>query len=124
MKRLVLTLAVALVACASAFAQKSGTVVWEYPTVGYTHDVSFTFNKVEFAKKKTSVYLTAEYPSDSGFMFSPNTYIEVDGKRYTIISGDSIELGNETFTNPETWKKDFVLHFPRLPKPKKSSRSI
>ena len=119
MKRLVITLAVTLVAYASTFAQKSKTTVWEYPTVGYTHDVSFTFNKVEFAKKKTSVYLTAEYPSDYWFMFSPNTYIEVDGKRYTIISGDSIELGNETFTNPETWKKNFVLHFPRLPKPKK-----
>lgn len=119
MKRLVLTLAVALVACASAFAQKSGTVVWEYPTVGYTSNNQFTINKVEFGKDRTSVHINNQYPSDYWFMFSPNTYIEVDGKQYTVTGSDSIELGKQSFTDSRTWEKDFVLHFPRLPKPNK-----
>lgn len=120
MKRIILAISLAFFACISAFAQKSKTVVWEYPTVGYTINRNFTFTKVEFSKDRTSIYITNQYPSTTWFRLSKDTYIEVDGKRYTIIGSDSIELDKEEYTDSKTWKKDFVLHFPRLPKNVKS----
>lgn len=114
MHRTIITLVLTMFTSLGIFAQKSKTTVWEYPTVGYTSNLQFTFNKVEFGKDRTSIYLTGQYPPDSWFMFSPDTYIEVDGKRYTIIGSDSIELGKESYT-----EKNFILYFPRLSNPHK-----
>ena len=96
-----------------AWAQK--TVVWDQPLIGYTRYNYFTIQKVELAKDRTSLYMSITYPSEAWFRFSPDSYIEADGKRYAITGSDSIELGKEAHTSPQTMKKDFVLHFQPLP---------
>lgn len=113
MKRILFTLTFALIAVVGIYAQK--TVVWEKPVIGYTQYNYFTVQKVELAKDRTSIYMLITYPSEAWFRFSPQSYIEADGKRYTITGSDSIELGKEEHTSPQTWKKEFVLHFQPLP---------
>jgi len=44
-----------------------------------------------------------------------STTIEADGKRYGITGSDSIELGKEEYTSPQTMRKEFVLHFKPIP---------
>ena len=96
-----------------AWAQK--TVVWNQPIIGYTKYNYFSIQKVELAKDRTSLYMSITFPSEAWFRFSPDTYIEADGKRYAITGSDSIELGKEAYTSPQTMKKEFVLHFQPLP---------
>lgn len=113
MKRILFTLICALMAVVGIYAQK--TVVWEKPVVGYTKYNYFTVQKVELAKDRTSIYMSVTYPSNAWFRFSPQSYIEADGKHYAITGSDSIELGKEAYTSPQTMKKEFVLHFQPLP---------
>ena len=112
MKRVIMIALLAIVAMAGR-AQK--TVVWEQPVIGYTKYNYFKIQKVELAKDRTSLYMSITYPSEAWFRFSPDSYIEADGKRYAITGSDSIELGKEAHTSPQTMKKDFVLHFQPLP---------
>ena len=113
MKRFFLTLAFALMAFVGIYAQK--TIVWEKPVVGYSQYNFFDIQKVELAKDRTSLYMQITYPSDAWFGFSPQSYLEVEGKRYAITGSDSIELGKATQTSPKTMKKQFVLHFKPIP---------
>ena len=113
MKLLLLTSAFALMASVGTYAQK--TVVWEKPVVGYSQYNYFEIQKVELAKDRTSLYMSVTYPSDAWFRFSPQSYIEADGKRYGITGSDSIELGKEEYTSPQTMRKEFVLHFKPIP---------
>lgn len=112
MKRVIMIALLAIVAMAGR-AQK--TVVWEQPVIGYTKYNYFKIQKVELAKDRTSLYMSITYPSEAWFRFSSDSYIEADGKRYAITGSDSIELGKEAHTSPQTMKKDFVLHFQPLP---------
>ena len=112
MKRVIMIALLAIVAMAGQ-AQK--TVVWDKPVIGYTKYNYFKIQKVELAKDRTSLYMSITYPSEAWFRFSPDSYIEADGKRYAITGSDSIELGKEAHTSPQTMKKDFVLHFQPLP---------
>ena len=113
MKRAILTSTLALMALVGICAQKS--IVWEHPVIGYTKYNYFKIQKVELAKDRTSLYMSITYPSEAWFRFSPDSYIEADGKRYAITGSDSIELGKEAYTSPQTMKKEFVLHFQPLP---------
>ena len=113
MKRAILTSTFALMALVGICAQK--TIVWEHPVIGYTKYNYFKIQKVELAKDRTSLYMSITYPSEAWFRFSPDSYIEADGKRYAITGSDSIELGKEAYTSPQTMKKEFVLHFQPLP---------
>ena len=113
MKLLFLTSVFALMVSVGTYAQK--TVVWEKPVVGYSQYNYFEIQKVELAKDRTSLYMSVTYPSDAWFRFSPQSYIEADGKRYGITGSDSIELGKEEYTSPQTMRKEFVLHFKPIP---------
>jgi len=113
MKLLFLTSVFALMASVGTYAQK--TVVWEKPVVGYSQYNYFEIQKVELAKDRTSLYMQITYPSEAWFGFSPQSYLEVEGKRYAITGSDSIELGKATQTSPQTMKKEFVLHFKPIP---------
>ena len=113
MKLLFLTSVFALMVSVGTYAQK--TVVWEKPVVGYSQYNFFEIQKVELAKDRTSLYMSVTYPSDAWFRFSPQSYIEADGKRYGITGSDSIELGKEEYTSPQTMRKEFVLHFKPIP---------
>ena len=113
MKRFLLTSVFALMAFVSICAQK--TVVWEKPVIGYSQYNFFEIQKVELAKDRTSLYMQITYPSEAWFQFSPQTYLDVDGKHYAITGSDSIQLGVQTYTSPQTMKKEFVLHFKPIP---------
>ena len=113
MKLLFLTSVFALMVSVGTYAQK--TVVWEKPVVGYSQYNYFEIQKVDLAKDRTSLYMSVTYPSDAWFRFSPQSYIEADGKRYGITGSDSIELGKEEYTSPQTMRKEFVLHFKPIP---------
>ena len=113
MKLFLLTSVFALMVSVGTYAQK--TVVWEKPVVGYSQYNYFEIQKVELAKDRTSLYMSVTYPSDAWFRFSPQSYIEADGKRYGITGSDSIELGKEEYTSPQTMRKEFVLHFKPIP---------
>lgn len=106
---------IALLAVVAMVGQAQKTVVWEQPVIGYTKYNYFKIQKVELAKDRTSLYMSITYPSEAWFRFSPDSYIEADGKRYAITGSDSIELGKEAYTSPQTMKKEFVLHFQPLP---------
>lgn len=106
---------IALLAIVAMAGRAQKTVVWEQPVIGYTKYNYFKIQKVELAKDRTSLYMSITYPSEAWFRFSPDSYIEADGKRYAITGSDSIELGKEAHTSPQTMRKDFVLHFQPLP---------
>ena len=109
------TILIALLAVVCLAGQTQKIVVWEKPVVGYSQYNFFDIQKVELAKDRTSLYMQITYPSDACFGFSPQSYLEVEGKRYAITGSDSIELGKATQTSPKTMKKQFVLHFKPIP---------
>ena len=113
MKRFLLTSIFAFMTFVGICAQK--TVVWEQPDIGYSKYNYFKLQKVELAKDRTSLYMSITFPSEAWFRFSPDSYIEANGKRYAITGSDSIELGKEAYTSPQTMQKEFVLHFQPLP---------
>lgn len=113
MKQFLLTSVFALMAFVGIRAQKP--VVWEKPVIGYSQYNYIEIQKVELAKDRTSLHMQITYPSDAWFQFSPQTYLEVDGKQYPITGGDSIQLGVHTYTSPKTMRKEFVLHFKPIP---------
>ena len=113
MQRFFLTLAFALMAFVGIYAQK--TIVWEEPVVGFSRFEYIDIQKVELSKDRTSLYMQIMLPSETWFQFSPQTYLDVDGKHYAITGADGIELGVHAFTSPETMEKEFVLHFKPIP---------
>lgn len=112
MKRTIIlsTVLLVLMAC----GQKE--VVWEEPIIGHSRFTQLSVNKVVLSDEKTAVYMGIHYPSMNWFRFAKETYIEADGKRYAAIGSDSITLGQETYTDSKTWRKNFILYFEPLPK--------
>ena len=47
--------------------------------------------------------------------FSKDTYLNAEGKSYTVKGCDGLELGKETFLAPDG-NADLVFHFEPLPK--------
>lgn len=96
-----------------SFTQK--TVVWEKPAIGCSSFNHLSIEKVVLSKDTTSVFISINYPPNGAFRYSKDTYIETDGHKYTVIGSDSIVLDEWTYTDPKSWSKEFVLHFPSLP---------
>ncbi len=113
MKSKVLALLFALVALAGQAKEK--TIVWEELAVGYSPNPQFMITKVELSKEKTTLYVVYQYPPDGWFRISKESYLQSDGKTYAIVGSDSIALGEECYTDKETWLRKFVLHFKPLP---------
>lgn len=111
-KKAIITVLFALVTMAGQ-AQK--TVVWEKPVIGCSQYNYIDIQKVELAKDRTSLYMQITHPSNDWFRFSPQSYIEADGKHYEIVGSDGIKLGAEEYTSPNTRKRNFVLHFKPIP---------
>ena len=111
-KKAIITALFALVTMAGQ-AQK--TVVWEKPVIGCSQYNYIDIQKVELAKDRTSLYMQITHPSNDWFRFSPQSYIEADGKYYEIVGSDGIKLGAEEYTSPNTRKRNFVLHFKPIP---------
>ncbi len=112
-KKNFITILLALVALAVQAKEK--TIVWKELAVGYSPNPQFMITKVEFSKEKTTLYVVYQYPPDGWFRISKESYLQSDGKTYAIVGSDSIALGEECYTNKETWLRKFVLHFKPLP---------
>ena len=109
----ILTMLFALIALAGQAKEK--TIVWEELAVGYSPNPEFMITKVEFSKEKTTLYVVYQYPPDGWFRISKESYLQSDGKTYAIVGSDSIALGEECYTDKETWLRKFVLYFKPLP---------
>ena len=112
MKRTFFTFVLA-VATLVAMGQKS--VVWDELTKSYSPNPLFGINKVELTPERTILYAYYHNAPDSWFQISRESYLESNGKRYAIIGSDSITLGEQHYTDEETWIKRFVLYFKPLP---------
>lgn len=112
-KKNFITILLALVALAVQAKEK--TIVWKELAVGYSPNPQFMITKVEFSKEKTTLYAVYQYPPDGWFRISGESYLQSDGKTYSIVGSDSIALGEECYTDKETWLRKFVLHFKPLP---------
>ncbi len=112
MKRTILTFVLAV---ATLMAMGQEKVVWEELAVGYSPNPQFRITKVEFSKEKTTLYAVYQYPPDEWFRVSKESYLQSDGKTYAIVGSDSIALGEECYTDEETWLREFVLYFKPLP---------
>lgn len=91
-------------------------VVWDQPVLSCSTEDDITIKKVVITDDKTAVHMVIDYSPQSWFRFAKETYIEADGKRYAITGADSINLGEMSYTNPETWLRNFILYFEPLPK--------
>ena len=94
-KQTIITILLALVAMAG-HAKK--TIVWENPSVAYSAIPYFQIQKVEMTKEKTA-----------------NSYLQTNGKQYSIIGSDSIPLGEDYIILDDTGRKNFILYFRPLP---------
>ncbi len=111
---------------AMAGQAKGKEVVWEQPTTtfgtsygdGYFNLV-LDVTKVVLTADETVVHITArqrsDYPEHTWFQFAGDTYLLVDGQRYTLVSADGIELNKHVVTG-KNGKRDMAFHFPPLPK--------
>ncbi|MBR4793759.1 MAG: redoxin family protein [Bacteroidaceae bacterium] len=91
-------------------------VVWDQPVLSCSTEDEITIKKVVITDDKTAVHMVIDYSPKSWFRFAKETYIEADGERYAITGADSINLGEMSYTNPETWLRNFILYFEPLPK--------
>ena len=112
MKRTIITFVLAV---ATLMAMGQEKVVWEELAVGYSPNPQFMITKVEFSKEKTTLHVVYQYPPDEWFRVSKESYLQSDGKKYAIVGSDSIALGEECYTDKETWLRKFVLYFKPLP---------
>ena len=112
-KQTIITILLALVAMAG---QAKKTIVWENPSVAYSAIPYFQIQKVEMTKEKTAMYVRMDHLLP-GFRFriSKDSYLQTNGKQYSIIGSDSIPLGGDYIILDDTGRKDFVLYFKPLP---------
>ena len=124
MKQGMITLLLSFVAL-TGWAKGTKTVVWEQPTIEYgtCHGDGFFFlaldvTRVELKDNETVVYITASQRSDYPeywFRFAGDTYLNVGGMRYAVLSADGIELNKQVLTHKDG-KRDMAFHFQPLPK--------
>ena len=112
-KQTIITILLALVAMAG-HAKK--TIVWENPSVAYSAIPYFQIQKVEMTKEKTAMYVRMDHLLP-GFRFriSKDSYLQTNGKQYSIIGSDSIPLGGDYIILDDTGRKNFILYFRPLP---------
>ena len=112
-KKTIITILLALVAMAG---QAKKTIVWENPSVAYSAIPYFQIQKVEMTKEKTAMYVRMDHLLP-GFRFriSKDSYLQTNGKQYSIIGSDSIPLGGDYITLDDTGRKNFILYFRPLP---------
>jgi thiol-disulfide isomerase/thioredoxin len=88
----------------------------EYPEVGMANNNMVEINKVIVTDSATILYMDA-FVYGSLFTIDSLSYLFADGKKYTLLKADSIEIGGN-FKNKvtESGVYPFVLYFEALPK--------
>lgn len=112
MTRIILT---TLLTLFTLMGQAKKTIVWENPSVAYSAFSYFEIQKVEMTKEKTAMYVRMTHLPGHGFRISKDSYLQTNGKQYSIIGSDSIPLGGDYIILDDTGRKDFVLYFKPLP---------
>ena len=108
----IITILFAFVAMAG---QAKKTIVWENPSVAYSAIPYFEIQKVEMTKEKIAMYVRMNLLPGYGFRISKDSYLQTNGKQYSIIGSDSIPLGGDYIILDDSGRKDFVLYFKPLP---------
>ena len=109
-KKTIITILLALVSIAGQ-ARKT-VVVWEETSMVFTTYRYFQIKKVELSKQQTKLFCT--YLEGAKFRISKDCYLQSDGKKYPVVSADSIVLGEfQTLTGSD--EPIFVLSFTPLP---------
>ncbi len=109
-KKTIITILLALVSMAGQ-ARKT-VVVWEETSMVFTTYRYFQIKKVELSKQQTKLFCT--YLEGAKFRISKDCYLQSDGKKYPVVSADSIVLGEfQTLTGSD--EPIFVLSFTPLP---------
>ena len=80
-------------------------------------NIAIDVNRVDLKETETMVSVTVNWRSDYDafkFKISSGTYLLADGKKYSLLSADGIELDKSSKTNDDN-KRDIVFHFQPLP---------
>ena len=122
MKKTIITILLALAAVVGQAKEKA--IVWEQPTTEFGNSYGDGFfnlcldvTKVELKDNETVVYITAQQRSDYPdfwFQFAGDTYLNVGGMRYSVLSADGIELNKHLQTDKDG-RRDIAFHFQPLP---------
>ena len=122
MKKILLTIIALL--CIVGSEAKDKEIVWEKPTTEYGNVYGDGFfyaaidvNRVDLKETETTVSVTVSLRSDYDafkFKFSSGSYLLADGKKYSLVSADGIELDKSVKTNADN-KRDIVFHFQPMP---------
>lgn len=87
----------------------------EKPTHGLQNTKTVEINKIVLTDSATILYMDAYFYPGNWIQIDSATYIQADGKKYTITGSDSIEL-NKKHWMPDSGEDHFTLYFPPLPK--------
>lgn len=87
----------------------------EKPTHGLQNTKTIEVGKIILTDSATIMYMDAYFYPRNWIQIDSATYIQADGKKYTITGSDSIEL-NKKHWMPDSGEDHFTLYFPPLPK--------
>lgn len=87
---------------------------WPSPFVGYSTAKVLALDKVEFAKGKTLLHVTATAASGASISVSPDAYLSAGGKHYAIQKATVLGLGKQ-YAMPDSGKVHFTMQFEPLP---------
>lgn len=90
-------------------------LVVEKPDFDIRNTHAFEFSKVVINDTATLLYVDAFYRPKNWIRVDSATYLQADGKKYTINGSEDIQL-HERFWMPESGEASFVLKFPPLPR--------
>ncbi len=87
----------------------------EKPVYGLQNTTTLEINKIILTDSATILYIDAYFYPNSWIRIDSATYLQAEGKKYTITGSDSIDLNKEHWM-PKDGKEHFTLYFPPLPK--------
>ena len=107
MKRIILSIASAIVALSNAFA---ADIIVENPPFSVCTHSNVYITKVTMNEDATYLTMTVHHSPTSWIRMASDTYIRVNDKKYIVKSADGIELDKEVFSD-ESNKTVFTLKF-------------
>ena len=107
MKRIVLSIASAIIALSYAFA---ADIVVENPPFSVCTHSNVYITKITMNEEATYLTMTVHHSPTAWIRMASDTYIRVNDKKFTVLSADGIELDKEVFSD-ESYKTVFTLKF-------------
>ena len=107
MKRIILSLSLAIFTLSSIFA---ADIVVENPPFSICTHSNVYITKITMNEEATYLAMTVHHSPTAWIRMASDTYILVDGKKYIVKSADGIELDKEVFSD-ESYKTVFTMKF-------------